>query len=76
VDSRTGDLYPDIVTALKAGVPREHLVEIRGRVKAIARLARAAQELHQREVVRKRKAKRRQQRESRKANREGGRHER
>jgi hypothetical protein len=69
MDSRTGDLYPDIATALKAGVPRERLVEIRGRVRAIARLARAARELHEREVLRNRKAKRKQQRRSRKANR-------
>jgi hypothetical protein len=69
MDSRTGELYPDIATALKAGVPRERLVEIRGRTKAIARLARAARELHEREEARKRRAKRKQEKRSRKENR-------
>jgi len=28
MDTRTGDLYPDLAAALAAGVPREHAVEV------------------------------------------------
>ena len=28
MDTRTGDIYPDLQAALDAGVPREHLAEV------------------------------------------------
>jgi len=40
MDDRTGDLYPDKQAALDAGVPEEHVVELRGTREAIEAISR------------------------------------
>ena len=68
MDSRTGDLYETRKDAIEAGVPEEAIVEIRGPKKAIEKVAGRVRWAAQHEE-RKRKARRRAQKASRKANR-------
>jgi len=56
MDPRTGDLYPSIDAARKAGV--ENPVELLGRKKDVERISRAVKAAHRRKVKASRKAKR------------------
>jgi len=68
MDDRTGDLYRSIPEALKAGVPEERIVELGGSEKAIRRVARKVRMASCHENAR-RKARRKQQKQSRVRNR-------
>jgi hypothetical protein len=69
MDTRTGEIYPNLKEALKAGVPERDLVEVKGPAEAISRLQRAARSQGKRAAARQRSAKKRQQKASRKRNR-------
>lgn len=68
MDSRTGDLYPSKVAALYAGVPERDLVELIGEAHAVNRVARKVRMVSRQENAR-RKARRRQEKASRRRNR-------
>jgi len=68
MDERSGDLYSDREAALRAGVPEESIVEMRGPKEAIARISRRVR-MVARDENKKRKAKRRAQKTARKGNR-------
>lgn len=68
MDTRTGDLYGSRDEALKAGVPEENIVEIRGPKKAIEKVAGRVRWAARHEQ-RRRKAHRQAQKASRRANR-------
>lgn len=68
MDTRTGDLYPEQAAALKAGVPRDDLVEVSGTEKAIRRLRRKVRMMSKTKPE-KMKAKRRSERAARRRNR-------
>jgi hypothetical protein len=68
MDTRTGNLYPSKEAALAAGVLAADLVEMTGEPKAIKRAARKVRMASRHENAR-RKARRKQQKQSRSRNR-------
>jgi len=70
MDDRRGDLYKNRDAALSAGVPSEHIVELRGSKRSITRVARAVRRQAELNARRKTKKARQQERASRKANRD------
>jgi hypothetical protein len=68
MDERTGDLYGSVDEALRAGVPRRHIVELSGPPEAIRRVARRVRWAARDENSR-RKARRKLQKASRRAHR-------
>lgn len=68
MDTRTGDIYPSLQAALDANVPKDRLVEVTGTKKAVAHLRRRVRMAARHEDA-KRKARRKAQKRSRRANR-------
>jgi len=70
MDARTGDLYRNKNEALAAGVPEEHIVELKGSKKSIQRVSRRVR-MVSRLVNKRRVARRAMQKLSRRCNRGG-----